>query len=119
MLPPVAPGCQWTDAEHYGGTKSPNVCEIRQIEDGCGDWWRGLWPRQQESNLHLALRRGPFYPLNYGEGGAGILAGGAGRLTRRARQPFLSATLAQVSFSVTVRLNTGRPGWWSLRSAQK
>ena len=25
------------------------------------------WSRQQESNLHLPLRRGPFYPLNYGE----------------------------------------------------
>jgi hypothetical protein len=25
-----------------------------------------LWPPRQESNLHLALRRRPFYPLNYG-----------------------------------------------------
>jgi hypothetical protein len=26
------------------------------------------WSRQQESNLHLSLRRTLFYPLNYGEG---------------------------------------------------
>src|SRR5690606_29508898 len=26
-----------------------------------------LWSRQQESNLHLSLRRTLFYPLNYGE----------------------------------------------------
>lgn len=25
------------------------------------------WSRRQESNLHLSLRRTPFYPLNYGE----------------------------------------------------
>jgi len=25
------------------------------------------WPHRQESNLYLALRRRPFYPLNYGE----------------------------------------------------
>ena len=25
------------------------------------------WCPQQESNLHLPLRRGPFYPLNYGD----------------------------------------------------
>ena len=24
------------------------------------------WPLQQESNLHLSLRRTLFYPLNYG-----------------------------------------------------
>ena len=24
------------------------------------------WSPRQESNLHLALRRRPFYPLNYG-----------------------------------------------------
>lgn len=36
-------------------------------------WGLIKWPRQQESNLHLALRRGPFYPLNYGEDGVGIL----------------------------------------------
>ena len=28
------------------------------------------WSRRQESNLHLPLRRRPFYPLNYGEKGA-------------------------------------------------
>ena len=27
------------------------------------------WSRRQESNLYLALRRRPFYPLNYGEAG--------------------------------------------------
>lgn len=27
----------------------------------------GLWSPRQESNLYLALRRRPFYPLNYGE----------------------------------------------------
>lgn len=26
------------------------------------------WSPRQESNLYLALRRRPFYPLNYGEG---------------------------------------------------
>jgi hypothetical protein len=26
-----------------------------------------IWSRRQESNLHLSLRRTPFYPLNYGE----------------------------------------------------
>lgn len=26
-----------------------------------------IWSRQQESNLHLSLRRTLFYPLNYGE----------------------------------------------------
>lgn len=31
---------------------------------GCG---HGEWSRQQESNLHLSLRRTLFYPLNYGE----------------------------------------------------
>lgn len=25
------------------------------------------WSPRQESNLYLALRRRPFYPLNYGE----------------------------------------------------
>ena len=28
-----------------------------------GGW---LWCPRQESNLHLRLRRSPFYPLNYG-----------------------------------------------------
>lgn len=26
-----------------------------------------VWSPRQESNLYLALRRRPFYPLNYGE----------------------------------------------------
>ena len=33
------------------------------------------WSRQQESNLHLALRRHSFYPLNYGEGTRDCRAG--------------------------------------------
>ena len=42
------------------------------------------WRPRQESNLHLALRRRPFYPLNYG-GGVGVIVsaavrGGRGRL---------------------------------------
>ena len=38
--------------------------------------WCGvhLWSPRQESNLHLALRRHLFYPLNYGE--MDISAGG-------------------------------------------
>ena len=32
------------------------------------------WSRRQESNLYLPLRRRPFYPLNYGERAARILA---------------------------------------------
>src|SRR3990167_2502607 len=31
---------------------------------------------QEESNLHLALRRGPFYPLNYGRRERRIVKGG-------------------------------------------
>lgn len=30
---------------------------------------RQSWWPQQESNLHLSLRRTPFYPLNYGAAG--------------------------------------------------
>ena len=41
---------------------------------GAVDGWR---PRQ-ESNLHLALRRRPFYPLNYGGGGCGDCIGAGG-----------------------------------------
>ena len=33
------------------------------------------WPPRQESNLHLSLRRAPFYPLNYGEESAAIVVG--------------------------------------------
>ena len=40
---------------HRGGT-----CEV------------GMWRPQQESNLHLALRRRSFYPLNYGGGEPGL-----------------------------------------------
>ncbi len=64
------------------------------------------WPRQQESNLHLGLRRAPFYPLNYGEDACVEIA------------QLPDCTLAQVSRKVTVRLNTGRVGNESL-SAQK
>ena len=31
-----------------------------------------IWRPQQESNLHLALRRRSFYPLNYGGGISGF-----------------------------------------------
>ena len=33
---------------------------------------RSIWRPRQESNLHLRLRRSPFYPLNYGGAGAGL-----------------------------------------------
>jgi hypothetical protein len=36
--------------------------------DCIGILWMLAWSRQQESNLHLSLRRTLFYPLNYGEG---------------------------------------------------
>lgn len=32
-----------------------------------------IWSRQQESNLHLTLRRHAFYPLNYSEKNTGTL----------------------------------------------
>jgi hypothetical protein len=31
-----------------------------------------VWYHQQESNLHLALRRRSFYPLNYGGDGSAL-----------------------------------------------
>lgn len=39
-----------------------------------------MWSRQQESNLHLALRRHSFYPLNYGEGRGIVKAASVGLL---------------------------------------
>lgn len=42
--------------------------EKREKPEGFGPLRLRSWSRQQESNLHLPLRRGPFYPLNYGEG---------------------------------------------------
>ena len=50
--------------------------------------WIQVWSRRQESNLYLPLRRRPFYPLNYGERAARILAcvpGGAGRAPGRSQ----------------------------------
>ena len=40
----------------------------------------GVWCLRQESNLYLALRRRPFYPLNYGGEGCdfGMRPSGAG-----------------------------------------
>ncbi len=38
---------------------------------GCHGSARAAWSHRQESNLHLALRRRPFYPLNYGGMGLG------------------------------------------------
>ena len=36
-----------------------------------------MWSPRQESNLYLALRRRPFYPLNYEEIQARIVAAAA------------------------------------------
>jgi hypothetical protein len=45
-----------------------------------------LWSPRQESNLHLALRRHLFYPLNYGE--MDLAAGlGAPLDSRKGRTP--------------------------------
>ena len=42
--------------------------ENKKWAEGFGRFRLHQWSRQQESNLHLALRRHSFYPLNYGEG---------------------------------------------------
>ena len=45
----------------------PDTLAIRGLRGFTGDYRKGTWSRQQESDLYLALRRHSFYPLNYGE----------------------------------------------------
>ena len=40
---------------------------VKKKPEGFAPFRLRRWSRQQESNLHLALRRHSFYPLNYGE----------------------------------------------------
>ncbi len=56
-------GTTWKD-------KSPRALIFIEYSAGFGIWQTLVWSRRQESNLYLALRRRPFYPLNYGEGWA-------------------------------------------------
>ena len=45
------------------------------------------WCPRQESNLYLPLRRGPFYPLNYGDNRAQIVSVAQGALICRQAAP--------------------------------
>jgi hypothetical protein len=61
-----------------GRHKTKNPCthwEVCGFLDCLGIFWMLAWSRQQESNLHLSLRRTLFYPLNYGEGLKGGVTG--------------------------------------------
>lgn len=44
------------------------------------------WSLRQESNLYLALRRRPFYPLNYGERQTAIVNARGGSALHAARR---------------------------------
>ena len=47
--------------------KAPQRKAVRGFLVFVGHYWELRWSPRQESNLHLALRRHLFYPLNYGE----------------------------------------------------
>ena len=49
----------------FGGMRESGTCEFGAAVDR-------VWSPRQESNLYLALRRHPFYPLNYEERRAGL-----------------------------------------------
>ena len=52
-----------------------NLRVKKKKPEGCGPFRLQTWSRQQESNLHLALRRHSFCPLNYGERERGLYCG--------------------------------------------
>lgn len=54
----------WFDA----GCRPGPLRRVALTEGSCGWWYRlRRWPRHQESNLDLRLRRASFYPLNHSE----------------------------------------------------
>ena len=71
----VPPTCapRWARTLAYFPGRHPSIqraaeSEKRKKPEDSGIFRPCNWSRQQESNLHLALRRHSFYPLNYGEG---------------------------------------------------
>jgi hypothetical protein len=77
-LPPSTPGSKGYFWEHLGIEKGPGALILLGPSVFLDLSWLQVWSRRQESNLYLPLRRRPFYPLNYGERAARILACGSG-----------------------------------------
>ena len=63
---PSAPGCWHTTADACGRSDAIPQRDNAGKKNARGPWRALGWCLRQESNLYLALRRRPFYPLNYG-----------------------------------------------------
>ncbi len=75
--PKCAPTCPRMAVDFGGQWWTPNPVfpeGKRKRPHVCGTVRPSMWCPRQESNLYLPLRRGPFYPLNYGDSGARLYA---------------------------------------------